>query len=200
MHDTARSIAREMCAHTTHRALALRLLRHTLLRVGVEFLRVLDHVRLGRRDLLDDTLREGVLASGLTASVKLLFVKQDRLGVMMLLVGSHVGLRLVHARTADSVEFMNLHLGWLRQIVRLVVMLDWDIAHWLTYWLLPQLLLRLLVVIRHVASLSYELHGNGAVGATAAGWVAVLACGVESLPDKLLRPLWRIVQAHFSSV
>lgn len=45
-----------MRARASHRALALWLLRHTLLRMRVEILRVLAHVHLRGWDLLNDAL------------------------------------------------------------------------------------------------------------------------------------------------
>ena len=67
--EAARGVAGEVRAHASHRALALRLLCHTLLRVCIEVLRVLAHIGLRRRDLLNDALRERMLSRRLASSM-----------------------------------------------------------------------------------------------------------------------------------
>ena len=60
--EAGRCVAGEMSARASHCALALRLLRQTLLRIPIEILRMLTHIDLRRRDLLNDALRERMLA------------------------------------------------------------------------------------------------------------------------------------------
>lgn len=201
MDETARCIAREVRAHTSHCALALWLLRHALLGVRIKVLRVLAHSSLRRRDLLNDALRERMLAGGLASSVQLLLVEEHGLGVLVLLASRDICLLLAHARAAHGVELVDLHLRRLRQIIRLVVVLDRDVTHGLTDRLLPELLLRFLVVVRQLpTSLPDVLHRYSAVGSSSSGGIAVLTGGVEALSNKLLRPFGSVVEADLGGV
>ena len=138
-----------------------------------------------------------MLSGRLASTLELLFIEQHRLGVLVLLAGGHIYLRLIHAGTAHCVEFIDLHLRWLGEILGLVVVLDRDVAHGLADWLLPQLLLGLLIVVCHLAGV---LHGHGAVGASASGGIAVLADRVQALAHQLLRPFRSVVQADLRRV
>lgn len=140
-----------------------------------------------------------MLARGLAAAVELLIVEQDRLRILVLLAASDTSLRLGQARTAHSVEFINLHLLRLTHVIRLGVVLDGYVAHRLTDWLLPQLLLRLLVVVRQVASLPNVLHRHGTVRSPSDGG-CVLASRMQALPYELLGALGRVVQADLGRV
>ena len=63
-----------MRARAAHGTLALLHLHHTLFHSAVEILTGLAHVYLGRRDLLDDTLRKWMLAAILPLRIQLLVI------------------------------------------------------------------------------------------------------------------------------
>ena len=141
-----------------------------------------------------------MFSRGLAPSVELLLIEEHGLGVLVLLARRNICLCLIHAWTTHGVEFVDLHLRWLSQVIGLVVVLDWYVAHGLADGLLPELLLRLLVVVRQVASLADILHRHCAVGAPSAGRVTVLTDSMQALTYELLGPFRSIVQAHFCRV
>jgi len=117
----------------------------------------------------------------------------------VLLAGSDPCLRLAQARTADGVEFVDLHLLWLAHMIGLVVVLYGYVAHWLTDRLLPQLLLGLLVVVRQVASLPNILHRHGAIRSSSYCGVVLAGC-MQTLPYELLGAFGSVVQADLGCV
>lgn len=78
-----------------------------------------------------------MLARGLTSSMKLLVIKQNGLGILMLLAASNSTFGLTQSGTAHSVEFVNLHLLCLTQMIGLRIILYRYVAHRLTNRLLP---------------------------------------------------------------
>ena len=113
MDEAVRSIARELRAHASHCALALRLLRHALLPVGIEVLRrYMLNVGVRRWNRLNNALGKRVLA-GWRPTLQLLVIQEHRLRILVLLAADYTILHLSHARTAHGIELVDLYLGWI---------------------------------------------------------------------------------------
>ena len=113
MDEAVRSIARQLRAHASHCALALRLLRHALLSVGIEVLRrYMLNVGVRRWNRLNNALGKRVLA-GWRPTLQLLVIQEHRLRILVLLAADYTILYLSHARTAHGIELVDLYLGWI---------------------------------------------------------------------------------------